>query len=66
MGFVFDFFDFRKNFRTEEEDEIDDLDEKVRKSEKIIVKLADLHDKMVDITSDVNECFAFEVSDQQN
>lgn len=52
-------FTVRKSFKTEEENEISDI--KIIKPEKLILKIADLHDSLCEVVGKVNKCFAFEV-----
>jgi len=50
------------NFRTEEEDAIRVFSRKSLSAERLIIKLADLHDAMVDTVNRVNFCYAVQVS----
>lgn len=55
-------FSIRKNFKTEEEDEIEVKSKKTLKPKDLIIKLADLHDSLLDSVVKVNNCFAFQVN----
>lgn len=51
----------RANFKTDEDEPDMVYDKKSKSAEKMIMKLADLHDMMNDVTIDANKCLAFEV-----
>lgn len=52
----------KSNFKTEDEDAIKVFDKKSNTPEKLIIKLADLHDMLNDVVIIMNQCFCFEVS----
>lgn len=51
----------RKSFKTEEDDEIEMDPKKTSKYENLIMKLADLHDGLIDVVEEINNCFSFQV-----
>ena len=51
----------RKNFKTEEEDEIEVKSKKRLEPKILIIKLADLHDSLLDSVVKVNSYFSFQV-----
>lgn len=51
----------KDNFKTDEDEPDRVYDKKNKSAEKMIIKLADLHDMMTDVTRDANSCLAFEV-----
>lgn len=51
----------KDNFKTDEDEPDRVYDKKNKSAEKMIIKLADLHDMMTDVTNDANKCLAFEV-----
>lgn len=53
---------FRSNFKTEDEDAIKVFDKKSEAAEKLIIKLADLHDSLNDVVNDINQCHCLIVS----
>lgn len=59
---MFKFQFFRINFKTEEEDPDVVFNKKSMAAQKLILKLADLHDSLNDSVTDVNQCFSFVVS----
>lgn len=52
----------RENFKTEEEDVQKVFGKKGLTPQKLIIKLADLHDSLNDSVVDINQCFCFGVS----
>lgn len=53
----------KDNFKTEEEEPIKVWNKKHFGAEKLIMKLADIHDCLNDVVTILNECFAFIVSE---
>lgn len=51
----------RKNFKTEEDDPEMVFDKESKAPEKLIIKLADMHDCLNDVVNDINQCFSLEV-----